>query len=113
MDKIGGAVIFATEKTKEFYMCKAIVAKDFSTVLEKALETNILLAISTSISEEMQKRLESKNIKSVILDKHSMEDAQKAFGDKDSEVFLIKNEDGTYKLKFFSGSVSKSYQIRK
>ena len=65
MDKIGGAVIFATEKTKEFYMCKAIVAKDFSTVLEKALETNNTDAIKdatdklTKVFYELSEKLYS------------------------------------------------------
>lgn len=113
MDKIGGAIAFATENANDFYGCKAVIAKDFANLTDKVLEANILLAISSSFSDEIETKLESKNIKTVILDKHSIEDAYKSFADKDSEVFLIKNEDNSYKLKFFSGSLSKSYQLRK
>jgi hypothetical protein len=113
MDKIGGAIIFASENEDDFYGCKAVVAKDFANLTEKAIDAGILLAISSSFAEDTTQKLESKGIKPVILDKHSIEDAYKSFADKDSEVYLIKNEDDSYKLKFFSGSLSKSYQLRK
>lgn len=114
MDKIGGAIYFAAEDNSEFFGNKAaIIAKDFSKFAEKVIDSNILLAISSSFSEEIENQLKGKNIKPVILDKHSIEDAYKTFADKDSEVFLIQNEDGTFKLKFFSGSLSKSYQLKK
>ena len=88
MDKIGGAISFATENETDFYGCKAVIAKDFANLTDKALEANILLAISSSFSDEIEKKLETKNIKTVILDKHSIEDAYKSFADKDSEVYL-------------------------
>lgn len=113
MNKIGGAVAFASENAKDFFGNKAIIAKDFETLASKAIEANVVLAISSSFSNENEKALEEKNIKTVILDKHSIEDAYKTFADKDSEVYLIQNEDNTFKLKFFSGSLSKSYQLRK
>ena len=113
MEKIGGTISFASENTKDFFGCKAIIAKDFTNFTDKAIEANVLLAISSSFAEETTQKLESKGIKPVILDKHSIEDAYKSFADKDSEVYLIKNEDDSYKLKFFSGSLSKSYQLRK
>jgi len=112
MDKLGGAICFATEDTKDLFGCKVVIAKDFTPFVDKTTDA-ILLAISSSFSEDVEKKLNEKDIKTVVLDKHSIEDAYKSFGDKDSEVYLIKNEDETFKLKFFSGSLSKSYQLRK
>ena len=57
MDKIGGAIAFATENANDFYGCKAVIAKDFADLTDKVLEANILLAISSSFSDEIETKL--------------------------------------------------------
>ena len=113
MEKIGGAISFANELNLDFFGCKAVISKDFSKIADNVAESTVLIAISNSFASEVVKKLEEKNIKPIILDKHSMEDAYKTFEDKDSEAFLIQNEDGSFKVKFFSGSLSKSYPVKK
>jgi hypothetical protein len=113
MVKIGGSVLFANDESNDLFGYKAVIAKDVSKFADKLCDSNLELVVSSSFSEELEKKLESKFIRTVILDKNSIEDAFKAFGDKDSEVYFIQNEDDTYKLKFFSGSLSKSYQLKK
>ena len=113
MEKIGGAISFASEQNIDFFGCTAVISKDFSIIADKVADSTVLIAISSSFSSEVIKILEEKNIKPIVLDKHSIEDAYKTFEDKDSEAFLIQNEDGSFKVKFFSGSLSKSFPVKK
>lgn len=76
----------------------------------KALKkAGILTIIVSTIDAEFKKILKDENIVVVDLNSKSIEDMFKVFSKKDTDCLVVLAEDGSSKLKFISGSLSKSY----
>lgn len=73
---------------------------------------NISGLIFSTCSSEVKQKLCSNKMLGIDLDKKSMEDMFHTFQDKDTECSIIPKEDGTYKVKLISGSLSKSYSFK-
>lgn len=116
MEKLGGNALFVDfakvndVESIDFFGSKVAIFKELNAENAKLLEEKINKSALLCTVSTMELNLTSK--KSVVIDKKNLEDMFRTFSDKDSECFLIENEDGSFKLKFFSGSLSKSYQLR-
>jgi cytidylate kinase len=73
---------------------------------------NISGLIFSTCPADVKQKLCSNNMLGIDLDKKSMEDMFHTFQDKDTECSIIPKEDGSYKVKLISGSLSKSYSFK-
>lgn len=79
-------------------------------VVAQALrKAGILTIIVSTIDSEFKKILKNENIVVVDLNAKTIEDMFKTFSDKDTDCLVLLTDDGSSKLKFISGSLSKSY----
>ena len=77
--------------------------------LRKAGFTVVLVS---TIDSQFKKYLKNEHIVVVDLDKKTIEDMFKTFSDKDSDCNVVLSADGSSKIKFISGSLSKSYAFK-
>ncbi len=73
---------------------------------------NISGLIFSTCSSDVKQNLCARDMLGIDLDKKSMEDMFHTFQDKDTECSIVPKEDGTYKVKLISGSLSKSYSFK-
>ena len=72
-------------------------------------DKGINTVIAASFDKSFKDKTTENNVLAIDIDKKSMADIFKTFGDKESEAKIILNEDGTAKVKLYAGSLSKSY----
>jgi 3-isopropylmalate/(R)-2-methylmalate dehydratase small subunit len=77
-----------------------------------ALEANgIHAVIASGFARIFRQNMFNCGMLAVELDKKSIDDIFRTFGDKDADCSVIVNEDNTAKVKIVSGSLSKSYHF--
>ncbi|MCQ2612010.1 MAG: hypothetical protein MJ183_00205 [Treponemataceae bacterium] len=125
MEKIGGKTAFFTSGitagdiiSGQFAGAKVLVVgekMDSGDKVNEAAENlkkhGICVVAAGGIDPDFAAACEKEGICSANLDKRSLEDVIRTFGDKDTESFLSTNEEGALKFKCISGSFSKSYLL--
>lgn len=98
---------------------RVIITKDnFGCGSEKAqaaiaLTVNsIYTIVSAGIAKNFRPAMQANDILSIEMDKKSLADIFRTFGDKDTECKVVINDDGTAKVKLYAGSLSKSYPFK-
>lgn len=78
-----------------------------------ALEVNnIYVVIATNFARIFRQNMFNCGMMALEMDKKSIEDMFRTFGDKDCECKVIFNDDGSAKVKLIAGSLSKSYPFK-
>lgn len=76
---------------------------------ELALDSGIWGFIFANFPQEKKQELNKNQFLGIDLDKKSIEDMFRNFQNKETDCSIIEKEDGTFKIKLISGSLSKSY----
>ena len=87
------------------------ISSDAENAVKVLEEKGIFTVIAPAFDKTLKENMTQNEILAVELDKKSLAEIFKNFSDKDSEVKIVKNDDDTVKVKFYAGSLSKSYQF--
>lgn len=71
--------------------------------------SGIYAVIVSTIAPEFKKAMKNADLIVVDIDKKTIEDIFRIFSQKDSECYIVLNDEGSSKIKLVSGSLSKSY----
>jgi 3-isopropylmalate/(R)-2-methylmalate dehydratase small subunit len=78
-----------------------------------ALEVNgIYVVVATNFARIFRQNMYNCGMLAIEMDKKSIEDMFKTFGDKETECKIVINDDDTAKVKLIAGSLSKSYPFK-
>lgn len=78
-----------------------------------ALEVNgIYVVVATNFARIFRQNMYNCGMLAIEMDKKSIEDMFRTFGDKDAECKIVINDDDTAKVKLIAGSLSKSYPFK-
>lgn len=90
--------------------CKFVIAKGLcENAGEIALDSGIYGFIFANFPQEKKQELNKNQFLGIDLDKKSIDDMFKNFETKETDCSIIEKDDGTFKIKLISGSLSKSY----